>query len=162
MIRPASLSDAERICDIYNEYVANTRITFEEEAVPPTEMADRIAIISKDYPWLVYEDEKSGKVIGYTYATRWKERSAYRHSVETGIYLDSSSVGKGIGTKLKKALLERLKEQSIHTVISGIALPNPASIALFEKLGFEMVAHFKEVGYKFDEWVDVGYWQLLL
>lgn len=162
MIRHATPSDANNICDIYNEYVQNTRITFEEEPVSPSEMAERIKTITEDYPWLVYEDEELDEVIGYTYATKWKKRSAYRHSVESAIYLNTSSQGQGIGTKLKKALLVKLEEQDIHTVISGIALPNPVSIALFEKLGFEKVAHFHEVGYKFNKWVNVGYWQLIL
>jgi phosphinothricin acetyltransferase len=109
---------------------------------------------------LVYEE--NGKVIGYTYASKWKERSAYRYSVETGTYLDSSYVGKGIGTILKTELLKALKEKSIHSVVCGIALPNPASIALCEKFGFEKVAHLKEVGYKLGKWVDVGYWELIL
>lgn len=77
--------------------------------------------------------------------------------------LPSSPIyGRGIGSELKKELLGLLKEKSFHTVISGIALPNPASIALNEKFGFKKVAHFKEVGYKFNRWIDVGYWQLIL
>lgn len=160
MIRPVKESDAGQLCAIYNEYVENTTITFEEDPVSTPEMANRIENITSNYPWLVHV--VNDKVTGYTYASRWKERSAYRHAVETGIYLDLTSVGQGIGTQLKKALLEQLREKSIHTVISGIALPNAASIALFEKLGFEKVAHFKEVGYKLGQWVDVGYWQLLL
>lgn len=160
MIRPVKISDAEDICAIYNEYIENTRITFEEEILTVEEMASRIKSVTQNHPWIVYE--KKNTILGYTYASQWKKRSAYRHSIETGIYLHSKHLGKGIGTKLQKALLAKLENQSIHSVIAGIALPNPASIALYEKLGFEKVAHFKEVGYKFNQWVDVGYWELIL
>jgi phosphinothricin acetyltransferase len=123
-------------------------------------MESRIKETIQNYPWLVYEEK--GNILGYTYAHKWKERSAYRYSVETGIYLDKNFISKGIGTKLKGALLQVLKEKSIHAVMCGIALPNPASIALCEKFGFEKVAHFKNVGYKMNKWIDVGYWQLIL
>lgn len=160
MIRHVELSDANDICNIYNEYVANSKITFEEEVLSVEKIIFRIKNVTQNYPWLVYE--KDDEVLGYTYAVKWKERSAYRHTVETGIYIDSNHVGKGIGTRLKGELLEELRDRSIHCVISGIALPNPASIALCEKLGFKKVAHFREVGLKFNDWIDVGYWQLLL
>lgn len=160
MIRQVKDSDAEAMCCIYNKYITGTRITFEETPLRAGEMVSRIKNITQNYPWLVYED--NGKIIGYTYASRWKERSAYRYSVETGIYIDSDYLGKGIGSLLKAELLKALKEKSIHSVLCGIALPNQASIALCEKYGFKKIAHFKEVGYKLDEWVDVGYWELIL
>jgi phosphinothricin acetyltransferase len=160
MIRQVKDSDAEAMCCIYNKYITGTRITFEETPLRAGEMVSRIKNITQNYPWLVYED--NGKIIGYTYASRWKDRSAYRYSVETGIYIDSDYLGKGIGSLLKAELLKALKEKSIHSVICGIALPNQASIALCEKYGFKKIAHFKEVGYKLDEWVDVGYWELIL
>lgn len=160
MIRPVLISDAQSICDIYNEYVRNSTITFEEIPVTLDEMKSRIQAATQNFPWLVYEVD--GKVVGYTYGRRWRERTAYRNSVETGIYLDPKFVGRGIGAELKKELLRILKEKSFHAVISGIALPNPASVALNEKFGFRKVAHFKEVGLKFDQWIDVGYWELIL
>ncbi|BAX79424.1 phosphinothricin acetyltransferase [Labilibaculum antarcticum] len=76
------------------------------------------------------------------------------------IHLDAT--GKGIGTKLYQELIERLTKLDLHVAIGGISLPNDESIALHEKFGFEKVAHFKEVGYKFNKWVDVGYWELIL
>jgi L-amino acid N-acyltransferase YncA len=160
MIRPVLLSDTQSICDIYNEYVKNSTITFEEIPVPMEEMKGRIEVATQNYPWIVYEIDD--KVVGYTYGRRWRDRAAYRNSVETGIYLDSKFVGRGIGTALKKELLRILKERSFHAVISGIALPNTASVALNEKFGFTKVAHFKEVGFKFNRWIDVGYWELIL
>ena len=160
MIREVRTTDAEAIRNIYNEYINGSTATFEETPVSREEMAGRIETITKAYPWLVYESD--GAVFGYTYARRWRDRESYRNTVETGTYLASASTGRGIGTELKKALLDVLRERGFHTVISGIALPNPASVALCEKFGFTKVAHFKEVGYKFDRWIDVGYWQLTL
>ncbi len=159
MIRPVKLTDADDIRDIYNGYILNSRITFEEQVITSENIIERIQNITKNYPWLVYEND--GNVLGYTYAVRWKERSAYRHSVETAIYLHPNVLGQGIGTRLKSALLDELKSFGVHCVISGIALPNPASIALCEKFGFSKVAHFKEVGFKMKLWVDVGYWELI-
>ena len=160
MLRDAEPSDADAICSIYNEYILNTTITFEETPLQAEEMASRIRLVTQSYPWLVYE--KDSRIVGYAYAGKWKERSAYRYSVETSIYMDSRHVGKGIGTQLLKELLERLKAVSLHSVISGIALPNPASVALCERFGFKKIAHFSEVGYKMNRWIDVGYWELLL
>lgn len=160
MIREVRLEDAKAVCDIYNEYIKTSAATFEEIPVSVEEMTRRIETITGEYPWLVYE---SGDiVVGYTYARRWRERAAYRHTVETGTYLDAGYIGKGIGTELKRALLDELRARGFHAVISGIALPNGASVALCEKFGFKKVAHFTEVGYKFGKWVDVGYWQLIL
>jgi L-amino acid N-acyltransferase YncA len=160
MIREVTLLDANTVCEIYNEYLAKTIITFEEIPVTVEEMMTRIVTITKNYPWLVYEEE--GKVVGYIYANKWKERSAYRYSVELGIYIDSKYIGKGIGSKLMKEVLNLLKAKSIHSVIYGVSLPNEASIALCEKFGFKKIGQFEEVGFKFDKWIDVGYWELKL
>ncbi len=160
MIRDITFNDTEDICNIYNEYIKNTIITFEEQPVEVEEMKNRISEVVQNYPWLVYEENK--KVIGYAYATRWKARSAYEHTVECTFYLEKNYTGKGIGSKLSEELIKRLKEKSIHSIIYGIALPNDASIALSEKFGFKKIGHFKEVGYKFNKWIDVGYWELIL
>ena len=100
--------------------------------------------------------------MGYASATKWKGRSAYRFSVETTIYLAPHSVGKRIGTELYRHLLDQLRDLGLHTAIGGVALPNPASVALHEKCGFRKVAHFGEVGFKFGKWIDVAYWQVSL
>lgn len=158
MIRAATMDDANTIARIYNHYILNSVITFEEEAVSPTEMAGRIGKVqAASLPYIV--DERDGDVIGYAYAGRWHERSAYRYSVETTIYLDADHLGKRIGGALYAALLSQLKERGLHVAIGGIALPNAGSVALHEKLGFRKVAHYAEVGFKFDRWIDVGYWQ---
>lgn len=160
-IRDATLDDAAPIASIYNPYVLNTSISFEEAEVAVAEMTGRIADLQANgLPWLVAEVD--GGVAGYAYASKWRVRHAYRFSAETTVYLAPDHAGKGIGTALYGALFDRLREAGYHVAIGGIALPNAASIALHEKLGFEKVAQFSEVGFKFDRWTDVGYWQLNL
>ncbi len=161
MIRPVHPTDAAAICDVYNPYILETVISFEEEAVAPEEMARRMAkVAAAGLPWLVLEGESG--VLGYAYATPWKERSGYRFAVESTVYLASAAAGKGHGSRLYGELLARLRTLPLRTVIGGIALPNDASVGLHEKLGFHKVAHFERVGWKCGRWVDVGYWQLSL
>ncbi len=160
MIRHVRSEDAAQICEIYNHYVLETVVTFEEEAVPVVEMTQRIADITARLPWLVWEE--GGAIVGYAYASPWKARAAYRHSAEASIYLPQHQTRRGIGSSLYKALIEALRARDMHAVIGGAVLPNPASVALHERLGFRQIAHFKEVGFKFGQWVDVAYWQLLL
>jgi L-amino acid N-acyltransferase YncA len=160
-VRSASATDADAIARIYNYYIENTVITFEEEPVSPQAMAARVAEVQGlSLPWLVAEIDK--KVIGYAYANKWKVRSAYRHSVETTIYLEHGHEGRGVGKTLYAALLPPLRARGIHAVIGGAAMPNEASVALHETLGFDHVATFREVGFKHGRWVDVAYWQLVL
>jgi L-amino acid N-acyltransferase YncA len=156
-IRNATATDAPAVCAIYNPYVIDTVISFEEEPVPETIMADRLTRTLQHYPWLICEVD--GVAAGFAYAGTWKTRSAYRYTAETTIYFLPDHVGRGHGKALYLALLERLREQGIHTVVGCIALPNPASIALHEACGYRQVAHFREAGLKFGNWVDVGYWQ---
>lgn len=160
MLRQVTPEDARAIREIYNHYILNSVITFEETPVDTGEMRRRIATVIPDMPWLVYEADQ--KVAGYAYAVPWKGRSAYRHSAEITVYLNPSQFKKGLGTLLYTELIARLRHKGFHALMGGIALPNAASIALHEKLGFQKVAHFKEVGYKFNRWIDVAYWQLLL
>jgi L-amino acid N-acyltransferase YncA len=161
MIRPAVISDAEAIAHIYNHYILNTVVTFEEQPVSRNEMADRVkAVEAASFPWLV--SERANQVVGYAYANKWHVRSAYRYSAECTAYLDPDYTKQGLGTALYDALFPILRNKNIHTVIGGIALPNAASVALHEKFGLSKVAHYKEVGFKFDQWIDVGYWQVIL
>ncbi len=160
MIRTATTADAEQICNIYNHYIEQSWISFEEKPVSIKQMQQRIKDISASFPWLVYAVDQ--QILGYAYASRWKTRSAYRYSVESTVYLSKQGIGQGIGSQLYVALIAELKETDAHSVIGCIALPNVASIALHEKIGFEKVAHFKEVGRKFDQWIDVGFWELIL
>jgi L-amino acid N-acyltransferase YncA len=160
MIRNATSDDAAAICGIYDYYIRNTTITFEEETVPVEEMQNRIADVTAALPWLVAE--KQGAVVGYAYAGKWHKRSAYRFSVESTVYVAQHARRQGIGRELYEALLGDLRSRSLHTVIAIVALPNPASVALHERMGFEKVGHLKAVGWKFGRWVDVGYWELVL
>lgn len=161
LIRTAAPEDAGPVAAIYNHYVANTVITFEEQAVSASDMAARMADVqTAGLPWLVAELD--GEVVGYSYAGRWKARSAYRFAVEASVYLKHGIQGRGIGKTLYGALLPILQAKGIHAVIGGAALPNPASVALHEKLGFEQVATFRQVGFKHGRWVDVAYWQRIL
>jgi L-amino acid N-acyltransferase YncA len=160
-LRDASTDDAALIVSIYNHYILNTVISMEYETVTAADMAQRIRDVQAGgLPWLVLLDGE--RIAGYAYASRWRARSGYRHSVESSVYLAPDYQRRGLGGMLYRRLLERLREHGCHAVIGGIALPNPGSVALHEKLGFEQVAHFREVGRKFDSWVDVGYWQLTL
>jgi phosphinothricin acetyltransferase len=160
-VRSASPADADALARIYNYYIENTVITFEEEPVSSQAMAARVAEVQTlSLPWLVAEVEN--RVVGYAYAGKWKVRSAYRYSVETTIYLEHGHERRGVGKTLYAALLPHLRARGIHAVIGGVALPNEASVVLHEKLGFDHVATFREVGFKRGRWVDVAYWQLVL
>ncbi len=161
MIRPVSPSDATGIAEIYNYYIQNSTVTFEEKKVNASDIQSRIEKVTfAELPWLVAE--YNGQIVGYAYATKWKERSAYRFSVEISIYVAHQHHGNGWGSKLYDSLFEELRNLEIHLVIGGITLPNDASIALHEKFEMKKVAHFKEIGFKFNKWLDVGYWQLKL
>ena len=160
MLRRCTAADAAQICDIYNHYVRETVVTFEESPVPEADMARRVSDISADLPWLVWELD--GVIVGYAYASPWKTRAAYRHAVESSIYLAPQATGQGLGPKLYAALIAELRRRGLHCVIGGAALPNPASVALHERLGFAKVAEFRQVGFKFGRWIDVAYWELML
>jgi L-amino acid N-acyltransferase YncA len=158
MIRAATPADAEAIATIYNHYITDTIVTFEEVPLDAAEIARRIEEVqAAGLPWTVVE--VSGAVHGYAYASPWKKRIGYRFSVESTVYLAPHATGQGLGSALYADLLERLSGRGLHLVIGGIGLPNHASVALHERMGFEKVAHFKEVGQKFGRWIDVGYWQ---
>ena len=158
MIRKVALEDAPQIMNIYNHYVDHTIYTFDTERATLNEIQDKIRMAMNIYPWIVYEVD--GEILGYAYASEWKAKDGYKHSVETTVYLKNGSLKKGLGTILYQELINQLKELNFHALMGCITLPNDASIRLHEKLGFEKVGHFKEVGYKFDNWIDVGYWEL--
>lgn len=160
-IRPATIADAPAVARIYNHYIAHTFVTFEVDEVTDAEMERRMKqVLALPLPWILAEGD--GEVVGYAYANRWHVRAAYKNSAETTVYLDPNHRGKGIGSELYRQLLDLVAEHGIHTVIGGIALPNDASVSLHERLGFEKAAHYREVGFKCDRWIDVGYWQRML
>lgn len=159
MIKDAMPFHAKDICGIYNHYITQTVITFEEEELSEAEMTQRILAVTKKLPWIVFIE--NNHVVGYAYASEWKSRCAYKFSVETTVYVHPDYICRGIGRALYQELISRLKQSNLHAAIGGIALPNDASIALHEKFGFEKIGQFKEVGFKFGKWVDVGYWELI-
>jgi phosphinothricin acetyltransferase len=154
-IRPVTPQDAAAIADIYNHYIRESTFTFEEAAVTADEMAGRIAAMTAHYPWLVGEAE--GALIGYAYARKYHERAAYRHTVETTIYLNDRCHRRGYGRVLYGALLEKLPALGVHCAIGSISFPNPGSIGLHEAMGFVKVGHFPQIGFKFGHWIDVVY-----
>lgn len=160
MIRSVKISDASDIAAIYNHYIETSTITFEENPVSNDEMVRRVQEGSEKLAWYVFESD--GRVLGYAYAAPWRARSAYRFSVETTVYVCPEHPRKGIGSALYKTLIDDLRKRNIRVILGGIAQPNEASVLLHESLGFERVAYLKDVGYKFEKWVDVGYWQLRL
>ena len=160
-VRAAASADAEAVAAIYNHFVLRTIVTFEEEPVSPAEIARRMDDVREaSLPWLVAE--RAGAVVGYAYATAWRVRRGYRYSTEVTVYVAPGAGGLGIGSLLYADLIPALEERGIHAAMGGIALPNDASVALHEKFGFKKVAHFEQVGVKFDRWIDVGYWQRIL
>ena len=161
MIRTVTQNDATTIAEIYNHYVLTTSISFELEPVSPADISGRISeVLGASLPWLVIENE--GQVRGYTYATKWRSRPAYRQTLETTVYVSKDQRGQGFGRAVYSRLLADLAVAGFHTAIGVIALPNEASVRLHESLGFKKAAHFLEVGYKFGKWIDSGFWQLLL
>lgn len=160
-LRPATPADGARLAEIYNPCVLHTAISFEETAVDGDEMARRLAkLTAAGLPWLVAE--RDGRVAGYAYAAPWRERAAYRFTVECTVYVAPEGQRRGAGRALYGALFERLVQGPWHSVLAVIALPNDASVALHEGFGLRKVAHFAEVGWKFGRWHDVGHWQRLL
>lgn len=157
-VREATAADAAAVARIYDHFVRDTVVTFEEEAPSTVAMAARMA--ANQGEWLVATEGR--RVVGFAYANGWKARGAYRFSVETTVYVDVESPRRGVGTKLYTELFRSLEARGVHAVMSGIVLPNDASVALHERFGMRKVAHFAEVGFKFGRWLDVGYWQRVL
>ncbi len=160
-VRSAHPEDALQVSEIYNHYIKTSTITFEEEPVSASEMASRFSEIqSLSYPWLVATT--ANDVLGYAYAGKWKVRAAYKHSSEITVYVRPGQERSGVGSALYHQLLPVLKARGVHAAIGGVALPNDASVRLHEKFGFEKCAHFREVGFKFNRWIDVAYWERIL
>jgi phosphinothricin acetyltransferase len=159
MIRPVKIEDAPVIRALYNYYIENTVITFEEIPISDEEMESRIKKVSAKYPWFVWEE--ADEILGYAYVNTWKERAAYRYAVEDSIYLKNDSFGKGIGRSLLTKLLEEVRKTEIHAIVAGITVPNDPSVKLHEKFGFKKIAQFNEIGFKQNRWLDVGYWELI-
>jgi L-amino acid N-acyltransferase YncA len=157
-IRPAERADASAVAAIYAPIVRETAISFETDPPTPDIMADRIETALQRYPWLVAT--RDGDVIGYAYGSEHQQRAAYRWSVNVTVYVAANAHGQGVGRGLYATLIDILRAQGFRSAFAGIALPNAASVALHEAVGFEPLGVYRDVGFKFGAWHDVSYWRL--
>ena len=159
-IRLATPADAKAILAIYAPYIENTSFTFETETPTVKEFAERISNYLLNWPWLVCEMD--GKIAGYAYATRHRERTAYQWCTESSVYIHDDHQRTGIARALYTALFEILKKQGFRNVYAVINLPNDRSVSFHESCGFEYFATYEKVGYKLGKWKNVGWWRLIL
>jgi L-amino acid N-acyltransferase YncA len=152
--------DAAACAAIYAPHVEGSPVSFEERVPDAAEMAARIDRYGAGHAWLVAERE--GEAVGYAYATAFNERPAYRWSTSVSVYVSAGARGEGVGRALYNALFDRLRERGFRMACAGITLPNEASCALHERLGFELVGVNREIGWKQGAWRDVGWYQLEL
>jgi L-amino acid N-acyltransferase YncA len=152
--------DGAACAAIYRPFVEHAATSFEEAAPGAEAMAARIAAYAATHPWLVYELD--GAVVGFAYAAQHRVRPAYRWAADVSIYVDPVAHRRGIGRELYGALFDLLRRQRLLIAISGITLPNHASVGLHESLGFVRVGIYRSIGFKDGAWRDVGWWQLQL
>ena len=164
MIRSARAEDAAAIAAIYRPYVEKTAITFEESPPDAAAMAEKIQHVGSVFPFLVYEEggPEGKEILGYAYATRYRERAAYRWSLEDSVYLREDAQGRGLGRLLLTALLELLRELRYIKVYAVITPPNPASIALHERLGFTSLCRFTDTAFKLGSWQAIDWMEATL
>lgn len=157
MIRSASEADFEAIASIVNYYIANTPIHFGYEPMTARELYEHW---DQRHPWLVLED--GGAIVAYAKSGVWRERAAYQWTCETGIYVAHDAQGRGFGRAVYTALLDECARRGFHSAVAGVTVPNPASVALHERLGFQPVGTFRHAGFKLDAWHDVAWFQKML
>jgi len=160
IVRLATVNDAQEVLDIYTPYVKNTVISFEAAVPSREEMETRIGRLIENNPWVVLE--KDHEILGYAYASKHREREAYRWSVDASVYVKEGCHGKGIGKALYTSLFMILQYQGYYNAYAGICLPNEKSVGIHEHFGFRKIAHYSKVGYKLGDWHDVGWWELFL
>jgi len=160
-LRAATPDDAAVIADIYAPYVSESAVSFETTPPDPSAIRARMESGGPLYPWIVGEAE-DGSLLGYAYAARFRDRPAYRFTVETSVYLRSGAGGQGLGRRLYEPLLAILEAEGFTQAIAAITLPNAASVRLHERLGFVGAGTYRRVGWKLGEWHDVGLWQKAL
>jgi phosphinothricin acetyltransferase len=158
VIRLAAAGDAAEVAAIYAPYCESTSVSFETTAPTADEMAVRIATVERECPWLVLDVD--GRIAGYAYASRHRERAAYKWAVDTAVYIAEPFQGKGVGRALYTTLFALLVQQGYIRACAGITLPNPASVRLHESLGFTFVGTYRRIGFKFGRWHDVVWYQL--
>ncbi|MEE4331217.1 MAG: N-acetyltransferase family protein [Wenzhouxiangella sp.] len=160
LVRPATPEDSEAIASIYNRYVLESTATFELTPVDTATVAERMASSPSGLCWQVVEGS-AGRVVGYASVAPWKPRGGYARTVETSVFVDIASHGSGFGKAVYGQLLDAVWAHGYHAALAGIALPNAASVALHERLGFRPAGVLREVGFKLGRWIDIGYWQAL-
>ncbi|MEX0682523.1 MAG: N-acetyltransferase family protein [Dehalococcoidia bacterium] len=159
-VRPATEADVPAIRDIYNEAILNTTATFD---IDPKTLEDRLAWFHEtQHPHCIIVAEEDGQVVGWASLRTFRTKPAYRFTAENSVYIHTDHRGRGIGTLLLAELVDIAKRNGFHTIIAGIAEGNPASLALHRRFAFVEVANEREVGYKFDRWLDVIWMQLML
>jgi phosphinothricin acetyltransferase len=158
VIRAATLTDLPALTDIYNHYIAHTAITFDLRPFAVEERRAWFDAHGATGPHrLLVAADGDGRCLGYASSSRWRPKQAYDTTVEASVYCHPEAVGRGLGTALYAALFEALEREDVHTIVAGISLPNPASLALHERLGFHPVGVFHAVGRKFDRYWDVAW-----
>jgi L-amino acid N-acyltransferase YncA len=157
IMRFATSADAQVIAAIYTPHILGSIISFEETAPDPAEIARRMLAAKDRYPWLVAEMD--GAVAAFAYAARFRERAAYRFTVETSVYVAGDKQRQGIGRALYMVLLRTLEAQGYTQAIGAITLPNEMSIEMHEAVGFRRAGVYRGVGWKDGAWRDVGFWQ---
>jgi phosphinothricin acetyltransferase len=159
-IRPATLDDLDALTDIYNHYVVNTTVTFD---LRPLTVEERRPWFDDHKPSgahrLIVATNGEGRYLGYASTSRWRPKAAYDTTVEASVYCHPAAVGHGYGTALYSALFELLAGEDVRTIVAGISLPNPASISLHKRFGFQSVGVFHAVGRKFDRYWDVAWFE---
>jgi phosphinothricin acetyltransferase len=159
-IRPAKPEDLPELVRIYNHYVTNTHITFDTKAFTVNQRRSWLDGFSQAGPHRLLVSELAQRPIGYASSSAFRLKPAYDQSVETTIYLDPDFTGRGIGKLLYAAILDLIRaEKCVHRAYGGVALPNPVSIALHERLGFRLVGTFREVGFKFGRYWNVSWYE---
>ena len=158
-VRPATPDDAAAIAAIYRPYVERGTVSFELKAPSEHVMRQRMASSDGVYPWLVATAVEGGEILGYAYASAFRDRPAYRYTIETTVYLLMGTQGRGNGRQLYDALIDTVRAQGFTHAIGVIALPNDQSIRLHESVGFRRTGILREIGHKDGRWIDVGFWQ---
>ncbi|MHB8588989.1 MAG: GNAT family N-acetyltransferase [Candidatus Dormibacteraceae bacterium] len=158
-VRPATAGDLSAVNEIYNQYVAETHYTFDVESMSMDARREWFTHYGAAGRYRVVVAVSGGRVIGCASSSRFRLKPAYETSIETSIYLAPEAVGRGAGSRLYEALFRLLEGEDVHRAYAGIALPNPASIALHERFGFKRAAHFTEQGRKFGRYWDVAWYE---
>lgn len=161
IIRPVQTADARALADILSYYIVHTTISFQTEITDENRMEQIISTVVPQYPFLVTVSEE-GVVAGFAYAHPWRSYEAYKHTAETTVYLHPDFCGQGIGRALMLELIDQCRAMGLHTIIACITQNNENSKLFHQSLGFSQISHFKAVGFKFGEWLDVLDYQLIL